>query len=628
MKPILEITDLNIINSILNMSISIKFRYDDINVPRLGIIFSNELENRRLPFKITSFNIDHVSKCCFISANEKFEIDNLFLDKDFIGDININFSLIYGNEIIENFSIKYLNRNRPANFKKMYYLPKFELNKLYLEPNEEILRNLINNKQDIKYRTLKKLNSFFLGIISIISFPFFFIDGYLASKGLVDKSPNFYQKNNTFGSILMHINWKTSILAGFIYSKRLLKIGIMGFLYKFFKHKKIVNNRILFLSERKNYLSGNFQSVYNILSNDNEIEIVKFLLNKKIKDFNIFDMIHFVNFISTSKIILLDDFYPNIHNFNLKNEVKLIQLWHAAGAFKTFGFSRLGKIGGVDQSSSNHRSYDYAIVSSNEIKRFYSEGFGISDEKVVVTGIPRTDIFFDDGYKKYVLNKIYDEFPMLKNKKIILFSPTFRGEGKDDAYYPMEKFNIEKFLDSLNSNIKQHSTCTEKINKLGNEKSDNEFKKKYNKCDSDYVLIIKQHPFINKKIEIPEKYKNNVFDFSNTYEINDILFITDILITDYSSVVFEASILDIPMLFYCYDFEEYLADRGFYHDFNNFAPGKIVYAFEDIAKFIKSEDLDKFKIDKFKNRFFEDFDGKSSKRVFDLIKKLINLDNK
>ncbi|WP_394325402.1 CDP-glycerol glycerophosphotransferase family protein [Methanobrevibacter arboriphilus] len=86
------------------------------------------------------------------------------------------------------------------------------------------------------------------------------------------------------------------------------------------------------------------------------------------------------------------------------------------------------------------------LSAQKNIKRFYSEGFGISDEKVIVTGIPRTDIFFDEEYGEKIINKIYREHPILKNKKVILFAPTFRGEGKDDAYYPKDKFNIETFF--------------------------------------------------------------------------------------------------------------------------------------------------------------------------------------
>ena len=98
----------------------------------------------------------------------------------------------------------------------------------------------------------------------------------------------------------------------------------------------------------------------------------------------------------------------------------------------------------------------------------------------------------------------------------------------------------------------------------------------------------------------------------------------DALITDYSSVVFEASLLKIPMLFYVFDLEQYIATRGFYYEFETFVPGKIVSHFEEIAELIQSGDLGQEKLEVFRDRFFDGKDGKSSQRTVDLIYKCIN----
>jgi len=604
MIPILQIDDLNIMDNILNLSISAKFKHHMKHNPRLEIIFSNEVENRRFPFKLTSFYKDDVSDCCFLSASETFEINHFFWNKEFIGDVAISFSLLYGEEFIEDFSIR--SNTGTRNFTKInynldgsYYIPSLENNFFILEAKNDLLEDLQMNKSKFTYKALNFINQIFLSIISIISLPFFFIEGYLISKGFKDKHPYFLRGKTAFKSILFHINWKTLNLAGFIYSKRVFKIRIMKLFYYFTRFKKVKKNRILFLSERRNDLKGNFEFVYEILKDNKELDLIQFLNDKKIKDLGLFEMIKFVNLISSSNIILLDDFYPNIHNFKLKDETKLIQLWHAVGAFKTFGLSRVGKKGGVNQDSLNHRNYDYAITSSDEVKRFYSEGFAISDEKVITTGIPRTDIFFNEGHKKDVINKIYKKYPVLKDKKIILFAPTFRGEGKDDAYYPMEEFNLVDFFDSL-------SEDNENLFNLNNS-----------------ILLIKHHPFVKEKVKIPEKYKNNVLDLSQYSEINNLLFITDLLITDYSSVIFEASLLNIPMLFYSYDLKEYLLDRGFYYDYNVFIPGKITSSLEEVVVAINNSDFEEFKIEKFKYKFFKDMDGESTKRVVQLIENFL-----
>ena len=356
------------------------------------------------------------------------------------------------------------------------------------------------------------------------------------------------------------------------------------------QRRKVRKNQIAFVSERREDLTGNFEFIYSKIKDDPAISIVKFLNTKPIKSLNLLEMINYVTILSTSKIILLDDFMPSMHTFDLKEETSLIQLWHAVGAFKTFGFSRIGKVGGPEQSSPNHRSYNHAIVSSNEISKFYAEGFGLSEEKVVATGIPRTDIFFNGEYQKKVKSLFYKKYPQLSNKKIILFAPTFRGYGKQDANYPMDIFPLKQIYEGI-----------------GNE----------------YAILIKHHPFIKEKMEVPEEYKEVIIDLSQNSEINDLLFISDLVITDYSSIIFESSLLNVPMLFYAYDLDEYIDSRDFYYEYETFVPGKIVFNQKELISAIINHDFETEKIDKFKDKFFEKLDGKSTKRVINLVYDLL-----
>ena len=114
-----------------------------------------------------------------------------------------------------------------------------------------------------------------------------------------------------------------------------------------------------------------------------------------------------------------------------------------------------------------------------------------------------------------------------------------------------------------------------------------------------------------------------MLDLSTESEINDLLFITDLLITDYSSVIFEASLLNIPMLFYAFDLEDYVVNRDFYYPFKNFVPGKIVRNVDQIVESIGQEDYEQEKVETFKHRFFDQLDGKSSERVADFIMNLL-----
>lgn len=152
-------------------------------------------------------------------------------------------------------------------------------------------------------------------------------------------------------------------------------------------------------------------------------------------------------------------------------------------------------------------------------------------------------MLFDEDYKAKTIARLYEKEPRLKDKKICLFAPTFRGSNVHDAYYPNDFLHIEKLL-----------------NELGD----------------DWAVIVKYHPFIKNPPEIPESVKNSVFDFGDEREINDILFITDVLVTDYSSVIFENAILNNPLVLYAPDLEEYDGERGFYFEYNAYSCGQIV----------------------------------------------------
>ena len=147
----------------------------------------------------------------------------------------------------------------------------------------------------------------------------------------------------------------------------------------------------------------------------------------------------------------------------------------------------------------------------------------------------------------------------------------------------------------------------------------------YDRLGGEYAIIIKLHPFCREKIEIDDDCKDFIIDLSNADELNDLLFVTDLLVTDYSSVIFEASLLDIPMLFYAYDLDEYIADRDFYYDFKDFVPGKIVKTQDELIEAVKANDLEAEKIDSFKHTFFDDIDGRSSERVADKILSLLDI---
>lgn len=345
---------------------------------------------------------------------------------------------------------------------------------------------------------------------------------------------------------------------------------------------------ILFTSDSRAELGGNMELVYNRMHErglDKQFKI-KMMFRESIKTRRkIGDKFKMPFVLGRADIIIVDDYNPTVELVKYRPEVKIIQLWHACGAFKTVGFSRLGKTGGPAVTSTIHKKYTHAIASSNHVAKFYAEAFGIEESNVYPTGVPRTDMFFDEDYKERTRKSMYEAFPLAKGKRVILFAPTFRGNGAKSAHYPYGKINMHAI----------GKYCQE----------------------SDSVIIFKMHPFVATPLFIPPQYKDVMIDATENREINDILFITDLLITDYSSVIYEASTLNIPMLFYAFDLEQYVSSRDFYEPFDRFVPGKIVQNFGELLKAIEENDFCHEKVAPFRDKNFEFKDGKSTDRVID-----------
>ncbi|MCJ8007996.1 CDP-glycerol glycerophosphotransferase family protein [Lederbergia wuyishanensis] len=370
---------------------------------------------------------------------------------------------------------------------------------------------------------------------------------------------------------------------GLIY--RIFRSMVFQLLYYLFHVFPVKTRRILFASDSREEIGGNLKFVYEEMVN-REIDFdYKFMFkeNSFVKK-SLIEIVKLAYYCATSKNILLEENYPMISPLKIRKKADLIQLWHGAGAFKKFGYSRLGQPGGPKINSKDHRNYTKAVVSTKNVATHYAESFDIEKDRIYPLGVPRTDIFFDEEYKEQKKIELYEKYPFLKDKKVILFAPTFRGRGRKEAHYPMEYLNFEKL---------------------------------YNNLKDEYVFLFKLHFIILNKITIPYQYSDFFYDFSEYREVNDLLLITDLLITDYSSICFEFSLLDKPMLFFAYDVEEYISKRGFYYEYQSFIPGNLVKTTNELVEKIVNKDFAEEKIKPFRDYFFDHKDGKASQRVVD-----------
>ena len=254
--------------------------------------------------------------------------------------------------------------------------------------------------------------------------PYFIIDGFLAALDILPRrktqsidslAKNIFVQIKVNVSSFMKTSFKRDL---FFENIRRPLYELARIYYKFLSKKPIVKNQIAFMSGRRDEIGGNPEYVYNLIKDRKDIEF-KFLMfsdpagHRKIKN-----VIKFLKLYATSKVVIVDDYFRLLNLVTKRDDVKLFQLWHACGAFKTFGFTRLGKKGGPKQTDPNHRMYDYAIVSSQEIAKHYAEGFGLSDENVEPTYLwmKNTQIKFAHHFMKDTHNlkiKKYYFLPLL-----------------------------------------------------------------------------------------------------------------------------------------------------------------------------------------------------------------------
>ncbi|RGC81423.1 MULTISPECIES: CDP-glycerol glycerophosphotransferase family protein [Anaerostipes] len=588
----LTIMELNIQNDGLKIQVEIEGEYSPIvREPKIAVFFDNGKEIRRIPMRILSYYPKKDLKTFVLFAEHNYDLNYIYYGEEEIKSFSVYLEFIYGDERIKNIPFELEDGMRITGDDKYKAVLSKNKREIQITNSQFAPTKILNEIMEFVTSCVRGIWDFILMIVTVLLTPVFFAEAVLEQFQCAASAPK--NKVNRGKRFFNHIRWRYGNFSRMEFGVKRAKLNLFKFYYKAMCLRRIKKNRILFLSNRRDELSGNLGYVYEVLRQRQGLDFV-YLLDSSVegKEMKLSTSFKLAEYLATSRIILVDDFYFMLYKIPKRKGTSIFQLWHACGAFKTFGFSRANFIKSKKkQREKSHRNYDYTIVSSQEIADFYAEGFGLSIEKAKATGIPRTDIFFDVEYKKRMQEEFYKHYPKLKEKKILMFAPTFRGQGKVSGYYPVFRFDLKKVYEALNG---------------------------------EYAIIIKHHPFVQDRNEIPEEYKEYIIDLSEEAEINDLLFVTDLLVTDYSSVIFEAALLDIPMLFYAFDLHQYISTRGFYYEYELFVPGKIVDSEKAMLTAMEEKDFEEEKIQNFKTRFFDDLDGKSSERVAELILDTMN----
>ncbi|MEW8975353.1 MAG: CDP-glycerol glycerophosphotransferase family protein [Exiguobacterium sp.] len=367
---------------------------------------------------------------------------------------------------------------------------------------------------------------------------------------------------------------------------------LLAMTYWLTKRLPIQSKKVVFATYRSDRLVDNFRAVYDELERrDLGYEYV-FLLKRFPQSLvgqiqYVFHMMRATYELATARYFIIDDYYYPVYVSSLRKGTEVIQLWHACGAFKKFGYSVLDKSYSPDDDYLKmvqiHRNYSKVYVSGEACVAPYADAFGMTQERIYPLGVPRTDQLLNTVRQARVREKLYDRYPEWRKKRIILLAPTFRGNGQTTAHYDQE-LDFEKFRRELGP---------------------------------DTVLLLRMHPFVLNPPVVPDAYSDQIINMTDYPDINDLMQIADILITDYSSVIFEFALLQKPMIFLVNDLQSYKAERDFYFPYESFVPGPIVSTFEDVIAWIKRGQFDTQKIETFANQFFTYQDGEATKRIVD-----------
>jgi teichoic acid ribitol-phosphate primase len=291
--------------------------------------------------------------------------------------------------------------------------------------------------------------------------------------------------------------------------------------------------------------------------------------------------------LATARLFVVDDYFLPMYAVRPRPGTTFVQVWHASGAFKKFGYSVLDKsFGQTEEDVAQlpiHTNYDRCLVSSMRFAPAYAEAFRQPLERFdSSTGIPRTDLFFGER-RAAAEARVRAAFPGIAGRRVVLYAPTFRGESAIVARQPVD-------LDLL--------VLREVLGE-------------------DHVVLLRQHPFVRRATALPAGLAGFVIDASGHADIHELMLLSDVLVTDYSSAIYEFSLLGRPMVFFAPDLEQYERERGFYFDYRAGVPGPVFESTAEVAAYLRAGRFDLERVTRFRDESFDVADGRAAERFVD-----------
>jgi len=230
----------------------------------------------------------------------------------------------------------------------------------------------------------------------------------------------------------------------------------------------------------------------------------------------------------TSRLVVVDNAYLPVHVAPHSTATQVVQVWHAEGALKRFGLDGVHPLAEPERTFL-HRHYDWVVTSGEASREAWSRALRTPIDRVLPLGSPRTDFFFDEAAKSEARAGILAAYPRLAGRRVVLYAPTFRGRGR--AKRPSAGLDVSRLRAEL---------------------------------PEETALVLKSHPNLDYRLVSTEGFDVIV---DHRLDLNDLLTVADVLVTDYSSSIFDAALLRLRLLLLVDDLETYERDPGLYLDY-------------------------------------------------------------
>lgn len=357
------------------------------------------------------------------------------------------------------------------------------------------------------------------------------------------------------------------------YIKMALQSVILPVVYRYYRQRPLNKRLVIFADGHTDGMPGSMQFMYRAVRALG-FETMCFCYDfKKLSFMKTLHVIcSFMKNYAQAGTVFICDYYLPVSSCKKRHETQVVQLWHACGAFKKFGYDSPEDIP-TFYKNNPLRNCTLVTVSSPLCESIYSGAMHLPANVVQATGVSRTDMYFNEDYKNKCKKTFFDAYPKARGKKILLWAPTFRGNAGDPKTLGLD-------------------TVLELPKKLGN----------------DWYVIIKLHPHQEKIL-----HKSNC-DIAT----EELLPVVDVLMTDYSSVIFDAMLLNVPVVLFAPDSRDYTKQRGFYLNYQSI-PAVHVRDAVELPYAVKSAVTGAMDNTMFISQYAGSCDGHATERILKLL---------